>query len=286
MTLVVQPSRYLHYNAGAFVSSGEACLVDPGILREETESLADAIHGATVRAIVLTHADWDHVLGPEHLAPAEIVTHASYAEDLDVDGTRLMLSKLEQHAGIARTHAFEPPLPTTTFDETLSLRVGALELKLEHASGHARSMLTIYDERGTTLWAADVLSDVELPSVVDDLESYERTLERISVLRITTLVPGHGNRTDDTAEIRKRLDEDRDYLGRLRADVSAAVAAGRSLEATVAACSSIPYSRSDEDGDTHRLNVEKAYADLGGEADPEEVGYARAWRERTSAERS
>jgi hypothetical protein len=29
--------------------------------------------------------------------------------------------------------------------------------------------------------------------------------------------------------------------------------------------------------------VEKVYADLGGDADPEEVGYARAWKEQTSS---
>ena len=285
MTLVVQPSRFLRYNAGAFVSGGEACLVDPGILREETEALVVAVDDAVVRCIVLTHADWDHVLGPEHVPPTPVVAHASYEEDLDIDGTRVMLSKLEQHAGVSRTHDFEPPLPTTTFDSSLDLRVGELELLLEHAPGHARSMLTIYDEESTTLWAADVLSDVELPSIVDDLESYETTLERIARLHVTTLVPGHGNRTDDPRDIRMRIDEDREYLAKLRSDVSAAVAAGISLEKAVVACSSIPYSRSDDDAETHRLNVEKAYADLGGDADPDQVGYARAWREQTSAER-
>lgn len=283
MTLVVQPSRYLHYNAGAFVSAGEACLVDPGILREETEALLRATRGAALRCIVLTHADWDHVLGPEHLPPTPIVAHASYAEDLDVDGTRFMLSKLERYAGEARTRELDPPLPTTTFEDSLVLRVGELELRLEHAPGHVRSMLTIYDEPSATLWAADVLSDVELPSIIDDLESYERTLARISQLQVTTLVPGHGNRSDDAREIRRRIDEDRAYLAQLRAEATAAVASGHSLEETVSVCATIPFSRSDDDAETHVLNVEKAYADLGGEADPEQVGYARAWKEQTAA---
>jgi cyclase len=284
VTLVVQQSRYLHYNAGAFVSSGEACFVDPGILREETEALLSATHGAVLSSIVLTHADWDHVLGPEHLPAAPIIAHATYAEDLDVEGTRLMLAKLEQHAGVTRTQEFEPPLPTTTFDDSLELHVGELELRLEHAPGHARSMLTIYETGSATLWAADVLSDVELPSLIDDLDGYERTLERIAQLEVTTLIPGHGNRTDDAVEIRKRIDEDRAYLAMLRADVAAAIARGQALEETVLACASIPYSRSDEDAETHRLNVEKVYADLGGDADPDEVGYARAWKEQTSVQ--
>jgi glyoxylase-like metal-dependent hydrolase (beta-lactamase superfamily II) len=283
VTLVVQPSRYLHYNAGAFVSSGEACLADPGILREETEALVEAVGGAVISSIVLTHADWDHVLGPEHLPPVPIVAHASFTDDLDVEGTRRILAKLEQHAGATRTRAFEPPLPTKTFEDSLELRVGELELLLEHAPGHSRSMLTIYDPVHTTLWAADVLSDVELPSLIDDLEGYERTLEHIAALQVTTLVPGHGNRADDSSEITRRIDEDRAYLAALRADVSAAVAAGRSLDETVLACGSISFARSDDDAETHRLNVEKVYADLGGDADPDEVGYAQAWKEQTAA---
>jgi hypothetical protein len=34
---------------------------------------------------------------------------------------------------------------------------------------------------------------------------------------------------------------------------------------------------------THRPNVEKVYADLGGDTDPAQVGYARAWKEATRA---
>ena len=57
--------------------------------------------------------------------------------------------------------------------------------------------------------------------------------------------------------------------------------AGGSLEETVAAASSVSLRRADGDEELHRLNVEKAYADLGGDADPLEVGYARAWKEMT-----
>jgi glyoxylase-like metal-dependent hydrolase (beta-lactamase superfamily II) len=86
--LVVRPSRYLHFNAGAFVSD-----------------------------VVLTHADWDHVLGPEHLPTTTIVAHASLEDDLDGEGIRAALARLEQHAGIARDTPFEPPHPDETFTE-------------------------------------------------------------------------------------------------------------------------------------------------------------------------
>src|SRR3970040_2685946 len=95
----------MHYTAGRFVSAGEACLVDPGILLDEIEGLVRELDGAELRYIVLTHADWDHVLGPEHLPQATIVAHAEYADDLDLAGIRVVLEQLEDHAGAPRGHA-------------------------------------------------------------------------------------------------------------------------------------------------------------------------------------
>jgi glyoxylase-like metal-dependent hydrolase (beta-lactamase superfamily II) len=168
-----------------------------------------------------------------------------------------------------------------TFDDVLELPLGALALRLEHAPGHAASMLTIYEPEEESLWAADVLSDVEIPSIIHDLDSYARTLARIAGLSIRTLVPGHGTPTGDESEIRERLDADRRYLAELRRAVADAVDAGLSLEQAVEACASVGLRRSDDDAVTHRLNVEKVYADLGGDADPAEVGFARAWKEAT-----
>jgi glyoxylase-like metal-dependent hydrolase (beta-lactamase superfamily II) len=282
MSLVVRPSRYLHYNAGAFVSAGEACLIDPGILADEVAGLVAELGGAAIRYVVLTHADWDHVLGPEHLPPTNVVTHDSYPQELDPEGIRAELSALEERAGVARRQRFEPPLPDLTFADELSLTVGALDLRLEHAPGHAASMLTVYEPESATLWAADVLSDVEIPIVVHDLDAYERTLERLAGLEIATLVPGHGSPTSDPREIARRVGEDRLYLAELRGIVARAVSEGRSLEEAVAAASAVDLRRDQADELLHRLNTEKAYADLGGDADPTEVGFARV-RKETSA---
>jgi glyoxylase-like metal-dependent hydrolase (beta-lactamase superfamily II) len=279
--LVVRPSRYLHYNAGAFVSAGEACLVDPGITPVEVAALVEEVGAAELRYVVLTHADWDHVLGPEHLPATTIVAHARFADGIDRNGIRAELAGLEKHAGITRDTPFEPPVPDETFIDETTLALGDVELRLEHAPGHSASMLTIYEPASKTLWAADVLSDVEIPSVIDDLESYERTLSRIAELDIRTLVPGHGNATNDRSEIARRLDEDRTYLADLRESVALAVDGGATLEEAVATAATIPLRRSDGDHELHRLNTEKVYADLGGEADPSEVGFARVWKEAT-----
>jgi glyoxylase-like metal-dependent hydrolase (beta-lactamase superfamily II) len=283
MSLVVHPSRFLHFNAGAFVSRGEACLVDPGITADEVAALLDRLDGAALRSVILTHSDWDHVLGPEHLPRSTVVAHESYPTKLDPVGVRVFLARLERRAGVERKHVFEPPLPDLTFTASTTLEVGGLTLHLEHAPGHTADMLTVYEPASCTLWAADVLSDVEIPLVAHDLEAYERTLERIAELEVATLVPGHGTPTSDAADIRRRLGEDRSYLAELRTGVADAIRSGLGLEKTVTALERIALRRSPEDDSVHRLNVETAYAGLGGDADPDEVGFARAWRQATQA---
>lgn len=283
MTLVVRPSRFLRYNAGAFVSGGEACLVDPGIAPDEIDALAEGLEGAAVRWIVLTHADWDHVLGPERLPPAPVVAHERYAASLDPVGIRAALAQLEEHAGITRERPFEPPVPELTFATATTLSVGELELRLEHAPGHTADMLTVYEPETATLWAADCLSDAEIPLVVHDLGAYEETLARLAKLEIAALVPGHGTPTDEPGEIARRLDEDRGYLAELRSSVQESVDAGRNLDEAVEAARSVSLRRSPDDETVHRLNTEKVYADLGGDAEPTQVGFARAWTEATRA---
>ena len=143
MSLVVRQSRFLHYNAGAFVSNGETCLVAPGILAEEIKALRHDVGAVALVFVVLTHADWDHVLGPESLPQATTVAHESYARDLDPDGIRAVLARFEEQAGVRRDAPFDPPLPALTFAKSTELEVGDLELHLDHAPGHAASMLTI-----------------------------------------------------------------------------------------------------------------------------------------------
>ena len=143
----------------------------PGALDQMARFLV-AVHGLDARSLDVPYLApiEDPVEGViAHLPPTTTVAHARYVDELDPDGIRVVLGRLEQKAGIARDSLFEPPLPDETFERDLTLAVGDSELRLEHAPGHAASMLTVYEPASATLWAADVLSDIEIPAIVDDL---------------------------------------------------------------------------------------------------------------------
>jgi len=277
--LWVAQSRLYAMNSGLWVSAGTACLIDPGIRRDEMDRLVQAVaaQGLQVAALVLTHSHWDHILGPEPFPGVPVVAQAGYAAALHAAAprTRRVIAHLEAEQGVQRDHPFPLPQPDQTFTQTMDLPVGDLRLRLTHAPGHAADQLTVYDPASGTLWAADMLSDLEIPFVSHSLAAYRATLATLADWDIQTLVPGHGAPTSDPAAIAARLGEDRSYLDELAERIGRVVAAGGSPAAAVAACAEIHFRHPAANAAPHRCNVESAYAELGGAADPAQVGWSQ-----------
>ena len=281
--LWVTQSALYATNSGIFLSEGHACLIDPGITSEAIAGIARFVaeQGATPQAIVLTHGHWDHLLGAEHFPGIAVIAHTVYYDVLQAHGDDLQrqVAAWEADAGLHRRQPFAPPRPTLTFDADMTFTVGALKLCFSHAPGHAPDQLVITHAASGVLWAGDMLSDLEIPLVSHNLAAYERTLARLATLDVRVLIPGHGQPTGDPAEIRARLAADRAYLAELHARVTQAVAQGKSVAETVALCDDMTFRHPAENRGPHRLNVESAYLELGGEADPTEAGWNQEWDE-------
>ncbi len=277
--LWIAQSRLYATNSGLWISAGQACLIDPSLTSDEIPALAETGKqlGVVLTAVVITHSHWDHILGPEQFPGVPMVAHADYSATLrqDEPRTRRIIARLEAEQGIQRNQPFPLPQPDQTFTETLTLPVGDLRLRLTHAPGHAADQLTVYDPASGTLWAADMLSDLEIPFVSHSLPAYRTTLATLSGWDIQTLVPGHGAPTSDPAAIAARLGEDRAYLDELAGRVGMVVTAGGSLAEAIAACAEIHFRRPTANAQPHRFNSESAYAELGGAADPAQVGWSQ-----------
>jgi len=268
-------SRFEQTNSGAFASRGQACLIDPGVYPDEIAAWQRTVqaHGWRLCALVLTHHHWDHILGPEGFPGVPVVAQAAYLASVGgPEGAPQVERRLAQE-GMTRSTPFDVPQPDETFEGSLSLHVGDWRLELLHAPGHAPDQLVVYAPRCATLWSADMLSDREIPFVSFDLAAYEGTLARLSALDLRQLIPGHGTPLSGAREIRARLYADRAYLAELRARVERAVREGWPVEVTVAFCANMRFRCQEEMVELHRLNVESAYLELGGEADPAQVGW-------------
>ena len=267
--LWVARSRLYATNSGIFLSRGQACLVDPGVFPEEVLSIRRFVEdrGAAVRAIVLTHSHWDHVLGPAAFPGVLLVAQALYAQAIAGDAAQRIIAEVAGWAaeqGVEGVEAFALPQPGRTFDREDELLIGGLRLCLVHAPGHEADQCVVYEPGAGVLWAADMLSDLEIPFVCHSLPAYERTLADLASWSVRLLVPGHGQPTSDAGEIARRQDHDRTYLADLHARVSGALGQGKGLEETVEACADMAFRHRSDNGAAHRRNVEGAYVELGG----------------------
>ena len=278
--LLSAKSRGLAMNTGILHEGDHAVLIDPALFPDEIDDIAafcDA-HGMRVESIILTHHHWDHVLGAARFASARIVTQQSYVAQtaLELDHTRSSVERCYGAQGIMLPVPFEPPMPDQTVEHITGLMVGDLRVQLFHTPGHARDHLSIYDAETCSLWAGDLLSDLEIPFVSDRLDAYERTLGMFAAMNIRVLIPGHGSVTTDVAEIRGRIAVDRAYLAELRSKVQTVVAAGGAVQDAVSACADMQLRRHDENAESHTMNVEQAFVELGGHvADGVLLGWAR-----------
>lgn len=277
--LAVLPSRSMAYNAGVFQAGGGCLLIDPGPHRDEVAAAAAfaAERGLAVEGIVLTHSHWDHIVGPDLLPGPPVAAHELFAATLAAraEETLTLIARWEEREGDLRATPFTLPRVDRPLADGATLTLGALTLQVVHIPGHAADQIALFEPEHGALWAADTLSDLEIPFVSHSLGAYERTLERLAALPIRALVPGHGQPTVDAREIRSRIDADRAYLAEQRRTVEGVIRAGGAVQAAVAACAGMRFRDLKANAPYHRLNVESAYIELGGAADRDAVGWAQ-----------
>jgi len=267
------PSRLYETNSGIFTSDGQAVLVDPGIFPDEIEvilSLA-AREKLAIRAILLTHSHWDHILGPERMADIPIIAQASFSKTAAGHKETILeaIYGWENEHRLSRPRRFMIPEPDLRFEKDLEFNLGSATLRFLAAPGHWSDQCIVYNPASRVLWAADMLSDIEIPLVSHSLPAYRETLEWIAQLEIEVLIPGHGHPTTDRKEIQARLSGDRKYLEKLDNKVRQAIADGKSLRVTVREGMRITYRQEKQNAEYHRLNIESAFLAAGG--DPGEV---------------
>jgi len=264
-SLAVGKSRLFETNAGIFARNGDTYLVDPGIFPDEIETIVAAAHGARIRGIIITHSHWDHILGPERIPGVPVIAHASASAHLTADAleiARVVIDRLAAE-GVARDAPFVVPHVDIKVGDSLTLPLGKGGLRLMHAPGHCSDQIVVYDLQDRALWAADMLSDVEIP-FIDDAQAYRATLERLLPLEIATLVPGHGNVTTDQQAIRARLTSDLQYLVDVEREVAALVQRERSLDETRDELRHWPMRHPEINAKEHVRNIETVYRSLTG----------------------
>jgi len=174
----------------------EAVLVDPG---DEADRLLKALDdsGATLIAIWLTHAHFDHVGAVAAIKRVHDVPVYLHPLDLPLFG---FAAPSAARWGLSIE---QPPPPDRTLAEGDTVRVGALAFSVMHAPGHAPGHVVFHGHgvalSGDCLFAGSI-GRSDLPFC--NPAHLAASLERLAALPPDTVVhPGHGPSTTIGVEL-------------------------------------------------------------------------------------
>lgn len=267
----VRQSQAFMMNSGLLLDAGHAVVIDPGVLPSELDELAAAAREAAPAAtsLFLTHAHWDHVLGRPWWPEAEVVAHDRFAAEASERAASILTEAetLATRHGESWTKGFRPFRPRHAVSGLHYTTRGPWHLVFRDAPGHSDSQLTLHLPDRRLLFAADMLSDVEIPMLDRAPAVYRRTLEPLLQLvesgAVETLVPGHGSIARGREAALARVREDLAYLVELERRAAAQAKAGHDLERATAELATMEY-RGKSGGSfpmepVHRDNVRHAW---------------------------
>lgn len=181
----------------------ETFLVDSVIYPSELELLPGLLAqaGWALSGLLVTHGDWDHVLGrlafPEAAIGVAETTAARLRAEPGVAARQLREADEDDYVHRARPLSLGQvqalPVPG-------KLDLGDSELELIPADGHTQDGMAIWSPAHRVLCCGDYLSPVEIPWLQEkgDRDAYLATLARLQpyVEQADWIVPGHGEHLD------------------------------------------------------------------------------------------
>ncbi len=194
---------------------------DPTWLPGEVQAIAEyvrAIRGTRPLFLLLTHSDYDHILGWGAFPEATTIASRAFVDNPAPEKAVHAARAWDDGYYVVRPYEICYPKVDIAASDGQVLTVGGTTLTFYTAPGHTPDGLLTVIEPSGVLIAGDYLSDLEFP-FLEDSRAYAETLAKIEPIltrhRVHTLVPGHGSAAASADEILTRRQRDLDYLAAL-----------------------------------------------------------------------
>jgi quinoprotein relay system zinc metallohydrolase 2 len=214
-------------NIGFIVGNDAVAVIDPGGSYREGTELRAAIRERTalpIRYVIMTHVHPDHIFGAAAFRGdhPDFVGHAKLPGALAQRGA-YYVRRLHEAIG-DEADGSEIVSPTVVVSRRLDLDLGERRLVLwAHGPAHTDSDLTIYDQKTSTFWLADLLFVDRIPVIDGSLLGWLDELRQVTAVAAARAVPGHG--PVSVAWPQAAAPEQR-YLEAVARDTRAAIEAG------------------------------------------------------------
>jgi glyoxylase-like metal-dependent hydrolase (beta-lactamase superfamily II) len=231
--VVVVTSRVWQTNCTAVRAGDEALVVDSPVYPDELELLPAVLEqaGFSVKGLLATHADWDHLLGRAAFPHAPLGCAETTAARLAAEpgAAQRELREFDDRHYVQRSRPLSLPA-AQALPVPGSCELGDRELELHPAEGHTADGMAVWVPWAGVLVCGDYLSTVEIPTISGrgSLEGYRATLRRLGDLveRAEAVVPGHGA-VLGPERAGAVLEEDLAYLDALSSGADAPLPPGR-----------------------------------------------------------
>jgi glyoxylase-like metal-dependent hydrolase (beta-lactamase superfamily II) len=144
--------------------------------------------------VIYSHFHFDHIGGTKGLG-----------------GNPIIIAQDETKRFLLRARDPNRPVPTVTFADKYTLKVGSQVLELSyHGVAHAPGNIFIYAPAQKTLMIIDVVFPGWMPwrrfALAQDIPAYFKQVEEINNMEWDTLVGGHVERTGTHADVAQQLE--------------------------------------------------------------------------------
>jgi len=275
-------------NAGLIADAGETLLVDTLMDLPRTRAMLEAMRkaepaAARIGVLVNTHSNGDHTHGNQLVPEARIVASEACYEEMQLLGSpseESSMAKAWDRFGAPGAffrevmwHRFDTDnivatLPTETFKDKLSLRVGDKDVDLiEVGPAHTRGDVLVHVPRDRIVYTGDIAFIGGHPIVwAGPVGNWIKACDLILGWDVETVVPGHGPVTGKSG-IRGL----RDYLVYIRNEARKRFDAGMSDDE---AARDIALDRYSDWLDPERVvvNVMTCYREFAGVEEPDFFG--------------
>ena len=224
--------------------SGERLLVDPGISPWEIDEVVSAAPDPVTQVLV-THADWDHVMALGVLPDAQVTGSTGAADRIRSGEAKADIVKESVEAYVTYDaldalhcdQVVEPPADVTLGPWSAVCRAGR---------GHTDDGLLTWFADERLLVVGDYLSELEIPFAYSSVRDYKETLQTlIGVIEREQpkfVVVGHG-RPHSAKRALAIADEDLDYVDAVLAFADAGCPADQAEKIAVPFRGGGPYDR-------------------------------------------